>query len=448
MTDSPAPTETGTTQTDPPEASQTGSGKPRGLFRSLGPAIIVASVVLGPGSILLASTIGIQFGYSLLWVPLFSTALMICLVAIAARLGVVYERTLCDELAHRLGRPAAVFVGIVVFLIIAGFQTSNNTAILAAIDPLLETVTGRSAGEIRGTGMSVTILVLLNAFVIAVLFGFKRLYSPLEKLMMGLVLIMLVGFLVNLAYAAPSLPEILGGLIPSVPQSPNPDEPVSLTPVIGFFATTVSIAAAFYQAYLVREKGWGIADVKRGMGDAFLGIALLGGISMIIMITAAAVLHGAISAGEIGSAGDIARQLEPLFGPAAVILFSLGLFAGAFSSFLVNAMIGGTILSDGLGYGGRMDQQSTRVLTAVALLLAMAIAIYYGGEQPVVVIQFAQALTVLGLPVLALTMLYLATRPDLKGPRAIPLWMNAVLVLGCVIVFLLAARTANNLFFS
>ncbi|MEX0772740.1 MAG: divalent metal cation transporter [Balneolales bacterium] len=218
--------------------------------------------------------------------------------------------------------------------------------------------------------------------------------------------------------------------------------------MVGFFATTVSIAGAFYQSYLVKEKGWGIQDVKKGMTDSLLGIGLLGLVSLIIMISAAAVLHGTVSSSEIGSAGDVALQLEPFFGPAAVVLFSFGLFAGAFSSFLVNAMIGGTLLADGLGYGGRLDQNSTRIFTAITLLIAMSIALIFGGSAPAEVITFAQALTVLGLPVLALAMIYLVTRPDLTGPRAVPMWMKIVLVIGFIVVVLLAARTANNLLFS
>jgi manganese transport protein len=419
--------------------------KKRGLFESFGPALIVASVVLGPGSIYLASAIGVEFGYSLLWVPLLSTALMICLVMISARLGVIYEQTLCEELAQRLGRPVAVFVGVTVFLIVASFQTGNNAAILFAIDPFLEQITGRPAGEVRGSGMSVMILLLLNGFILAVLFGFKKLYSPVEKFLIVLVMIMMIGFFVNLGFARPSILSIGQGLIPNIPQPAEGAPDYNWTLVIGFFATSVSIAGAFYQSYLVKEKGWGIKDIKQGMTDSLLGIAILGIVSAVIMITAAEVLFGTVGVDEIGTAADVGRQLEPFFGAASVVLFSLGLFAGAFSSFLVNAMIGGTILADGLGLGGRLDQTSTRAFTAFALLFGMTLALLFGGTAPAVIITFAQALTVFGLPVLALVMLYLVTRPDLTGPRAVPLWMKIVLVIGCVVVILLAIRTGINL---
>ena len=40
----------------------------KSTLRTLGPALIVASVVLGPGSILTASQVGASFGYELVWV--------------------------------------------------------------------------------------------------------------------------------------------------------------------------------------------------------------------------------------------------------------------------------------------------------------------------------------------------------------------------------------------
>ena len=56
-------------------------------------------------------------------------------------------------------------------------------------------------------------------------------------------------------------------------------------------------------------------------------------------------------------------------------------------------------------------------------------------QSTVNLIAFAQALTVLGLPALALTLIYLGTRPDLTGERKVPRWI--------LTLALLAARTAT-----
>ena len=107
--------------------------KGRGLA-AIGPAIIVASIVLGPGSIVTSSQVGADFGYDLTWVVVIAAALMLGMVALAARLGVSFDGSICDEIAARAGRPVAVLVGVVLFLVVACFQFSNNVAIVAALE--------------------------------------------------------------------------------------------------------------------------------------------------------------------------------------------------------------------------------------------------------------------------------------------------------------------------
>src|SRR5690606_17677789 len=91
----------------------------RGFWNSFGPAIITASVVLGPGSILTASKTGMANGYAMVWVLALAVLLMISVTALSARLGVLLEGTLCEEIANRVGRGAAIVTGGTLFLICA-----------------------------------------------------------------------------------------------------------------------------------------------------------------------------------------------------------------------------------------------------------------------------------------------------------------------------------------
>jgi Mn2+/Fe2+ NRAMP family transporter len=185
------------------------------------------------------------------------------------------------------------------------------------------------------------------------------------------------------------------------------------------------------------------------MIDSLVGIFVLGGVSLILMTTAAAALHNeSVDASKLNSVGDIARQFEPLFGRNAKLVFAAGIFAGGFGAFMVNALIGGNMLADGFGKGATMNDRGTKHATVVALLLAMGIAVacILLGIKPVAAITVAQASTVLGLPALALALLYLATRPDLTGPRRVPRWMVAMASLGLVLTLLLTARTVIRLY--
>jgi manganese transport protein len=421
----------------------------RRVLRSIGPALIVACVVLGPGSILTSSQIGCQYGFQLLWVLVAAGMLMVAAVAAAARLGVALTRSPCSELAHRVGRPAAAVTGLSVFCIAACFQFSNNLGVLASIEPLIDV-----APTTR-----VFLLLALNGLLVMCLFGMERLYRPLEKLMMVMVGLMLVGFAANLFFARPAIGEMIRGLVPSLPADltgewlPRLVEGESgsrqiLDPwlvVQGLIVTTFSIAGAFYQAYLVKEKGWTSADLKEGVVDSAVGTFVLVGISVLIMATSASVLAGRVDPGQLKSAADVARQLEPLFGAASKWLFCIGIFAGALSSFLVNSMIGGTLLADGLGFDAALDSRAVKIGTTAVLFVGMAVALMTSPESRVPLIIFAQAMTVLGGPLLVCALGYLLFCLRKEQHLPVPVWMGLLLGLGTVTVVVLAIRTAWRL---
>ena len=407
-------------------------------LRSIGPAIIVASVVVGPGSILTSSKVGHEFGYSMCWVLLLAGLLMIGMVTLAGRLGITLSGTLCDELAVRLGRPLTASIGIVMFLVVAAFQSSNNIAVVTSVEQFI--------GSAHDTESDATatmkyipsiLLVCLNVLIIVAIYGMRHLYVPIERTMKALVLIMIVGFAGNVFFARPSLVSVFEGLVPTMPQSSD------WLPLLGLFGTTFSVAGAFYQGYLVREKGWDASNIKQGTFDSVIGISVLCLTTMVIMVTSAAVLHGQEI--ELESASDVGAQLEPLFGPAAAILFNIGLLAGALSSFLVNAMIGGTVLSDSFGLGFSMDGRWPKAFTVAALLFGMVVAIAATAFDfsRVGMIVFAQALTVIGMPLLAISLLFLGTRKNASGTRNAPPWIVVLAVLGTLMSVILAARTAS-----
>lgn len=429
------------------------------IFAAVGPAIIVASVVLGPGSILTSSKVGIEYGYQMLWVIAVASALMISMTTLGMLLGVSYDSTPCEEVARCKGRPAAMLIGVTLFVMVACFQSSNNVAVLAAFEGLFTRDQAESVDASRVTYeyRGAIALLILNGLIVAALYGFKSLYRPIELVMAALVLTMLVGFSINLWFAQPSPAAAASGLIPSLPQGARTGllpvrTPTGITDPLwalqGLIATTLSIGGAFYQCYLVKEEGWSSADVRRGLVDSTFGIAVLGLLSAIVMCTSAAALHGRTNPDAITEVSDVAQQLEPLFGPSAQLLFSLGIFAAAFSSFLGNALIGGTVLSDALGLGASMDSRWPKRFTVAALLVGMfaAIAAMISDFSTVYVIVFAQALTVVGAPLVALVMLWLAARARKTRKASISRWVTSFAWLAAILTTLLALRTASRLY--
>ena len=160
------------------------------VLRNVGPAIIVAAVVLGPGSILTSSKVGASFGLIGLPVIIGASILMIAMVSLAARLGAVYQNSLCDELASRLGRPVAVGIGVVLFTLVAFFQSSNNVALIGGLEPIF-------GDQPLPFVVRASILLLVNLLVIASLYLLKDLYRSVEGLMKILIGLMTVAFLFN-----------------------------------------------------------------------------------------------------------------------------------------------------------------------------------------------------------------------------------------------------------
>ncbi|MCA9090140.1 MAG: divalent metal cation transporter [Planctomycetaceae bacterium] len=404
----------------------------KNIFKSIGPAIIVAAVVLGPGSILTSSKVGATFGVLGLPVIAGATVLMIAMVALAARLGAVYERSLCDELAARLGRPVAVAIGLTLFVLVAFFQSSNNIALIGGVEPLF-------GDEPLGFTARCSILVVANLLIIGVLYLLRDLYRSVESMMKLLMGMMTVAFLLNFV------------VIFSKPRSYEPIAPtgdLDWLPLIGMIGTTFSVGGAFYQAYLIKEKGWGPSDVREAFADSVLSITLLGSITTVIMLTSWRVFYGHPNPVELATVGDVARQLEPLFGSAAKVIFCLGILAGALSSFLVNALIGGTVMSDSIGKGSHLRDRWPLHLTAIALLVGMSVAIASLAKEgsTVHLIMIAQALTVLGIPALAAALIYLGTRNELQGERRISRGIIGLAVVGFCVSCVLAAMTAVNVY--
>jgi len=400
------------------------------LFSSFGPAIIVAAIVLGPGSILTSSKVGAQFGYIGIAAIVLAVVLMIAMVALAGRIGVIYEDSPCDQLARRLGRPVAVVVGVILFGLVAIFQYSNNVAIVSGLAPLFET----EDYSLMSGATPAIILISFNALVIFCLYWKRHLYRSIETLMKFLIGLMVVAFLINffVIYFSPrAYVPVKSGKAPEI------------LALMGLMATTFSVGGAFYQAYLVKEKGWKLLDAKRGVTDSVVSISVVGILSTIILMTAARVFYGRPEPVVLSGVGEVAMQLQPLFGSWAKVVFCLGIFAGAFSSFLVNALVGGTVLSDSLGKGSRLGEGWTLGLTTVALLSGLVVALLNlsDAKSTVNLITFAQALTVLGIPALAAALLYLGTRPDLTGERKVPAWIINLGWAGLVVAVALAIRT-------
>ncbi len=385
------------------------------LLRSLGPGFIIASVVLGPGSIAVSSSVGSEQGYSFLWVIVMAAVCMMVYTSMAVRFGLSNTESILRSIANTYGRWFAMIIGVSSFISASCFQFGNNLGIGIGMEGI--------------TGIDERIWpVVFTTLAIVLLYWAKNLYKVLEKLMMFLVMIMIVAFLVNLLLTRPDISEVVKGFSPMSFRLEDMDV------ISALVATTFAINGAIYQSYLVRDKGWEIGHLQRGVNESNMGVFFLALISMLIIITSAAALNP--QGISVRSAADMAIQLEALFGSYAKIIFSLGLCAAAFSSLMVNAVIGGGLLSDGLGMGRSMNQKMPKVFTAIILLLGMLVAVFFRGDVIYALI-LAQASTVLAVPFIAGGMYLILNNSKIMGKYRNTTKQNLLAFFGFVLIIVM-----------
>lgn len=409
--------------------SETTAVKKAPWWKSIGPALITACVVFGPGSLLISSKVGANYSYDLVWLLLLTGVLMGTFLTMGARIGVCGGATPCTLVAERLGRPAAAVIGTALCLICAAFQFSNNLAVALA------------AGAFFPEAAVPWIVVGFNVAVILFLFTARQVYKVLERVMKVMVGVILVCFVFDLIASKPDVGNVLAGFVPHVPDKLRTalsdtaiTNPVFL--IAGLLGTTFSVAGAFFQGNLVRERNWTVKDYEGSVGDAIAGVCVLTGVSMVIMITAATAIPGK----PADNIGELALALKPLLGNTAYWIFCIGLVAVAMNPFLINAMIGGTILADGAGAPARMNDFWPRVLTVIVMAVGMVVALLAmtTDVKTVNLIVFGQSITVLGNPLMAITMLWLANRKDVMGDRRNGVIANFLGVVGLAVVLSLA----------
>lgn len=393
------------------------------ILKSLGPGFIIAAVVLGPGSITVASRIGSEHGYAFLWVIVLAAIFMVTYTSMALRFGVYNNKSILQTIADNYGRWFAALIGISAFLAASSFQFGNNLGI------------GLGMHGITGIDERVWPMIF-TPMGIVLIFWAKNLYKVLEKLMMVMVMIMILAFLFNIFLTKPNAGEVAKGFLLLSFSLENMDVMAAL------MGTTFSLVGAMYQAYLVQNKHWNISNLKRGLGDTYTGIFFLALISALVIITSAAVLHP--FGIKVNSAADMALQLEAIFGNYAKIIFSLGLCAAAFSSLVVNAILGGGLLADGFGLGRTMDEKVPKLFTTIILLTGMLIAVFFRGNVIYALI-IAQASSILAVPLIALGMFLILNNKKVMGKFKNNTFQNILAVIGFIIISIMVYFMYNKL---
>src|SRR5699024_3584888 len=161
--------------------------------------------------------------------------------------------------------------------------------------------------------------------ILAVLVGILD-YKHVEKVMTGLMFVLLILYVIVWGASDPSWTETARGLIPSIPDTG------ALVVGAAILGTTALWPNFFLESILVKEKGWtDSSHLKPMRRDLMLGYTIGGIITLAIIIVAAAVLRPA-GYTELTSFIDPGHALEMVLGKWAMIIFLIGVIAAAFNS--------------------------------------------------------------------------------------------------------------------
>ncbi len=392
-------------------------------LKNIGPASLVAAAFIGPGTVTLCSIAGYSFGYALLWALGFSIIATIILQEMAGRLGIVSGKGLGEALRSELKNPILKLFSIFIVIAAIGignaaYQAGNIGGAILGMETVAKPLT-LSLGSIELNIWS----LLIGFLAFALLFIGK--YKWLEKVLIGLVLLMSFLFVITAILSDINWPALFRGLF--VPSQPDG----SWLTIIGLIGTTVVPYNLFLHASAASErwKNGSEKEIKAARFDTIVSILLGGLVSLAIVIAAAAAQSA--GSGEISNAADLAVSLEPLLGSWSKYFVSFGLFAAGLTSSITAPLAAAYAIGGLLGWKKNIRSSKNRAVWITILFLGILFSSI--GFKPIAVIKFAQFANGLLLPVIAAFLLYIMNKSGVLGKYKNKPWQN---ILGLLIVAL------------
>lgn len=370
-------------------------------LKNVGPGALVAAGFIGPGTVTTCTVSGASYGYTLLWALLFATIATILFQEMAARIGIITQQGLGENIRQRITQPALRMLAIVV-------------VILAIFVGNIAYETGNVTGSVMGLQAFVDIPSMPAIIVIALL-GFVFLwigsYKLVEGILTAIVVFMGVVFFVTALASPVNWGEVVHGMF--VPALPDSSLTKGVSPVLiaaGLVGTTVVPYNLFLHASGASERFKDPSQVADARFDAVLSIGLGGVISMAILVCAAANIHG--SGIAVTNGKDMAAALSPLLGSWATCMVGLGLLAAGFSSVITASLSAAYAVNGVLGWNVKLKDVKFKLIWLIVLASGCIMAVMLG-KSPTQLILTAQAANALLLPVMAFFVLVCANAADL-----------------------------------
>jgi Mn2+/Fe2+ NRAMP family transporter len=265
------------------------------------------------------------------------------------------------------------------------------------------------------------ILLALIVYVL-ILFGTMKRFEALLGVMVALMGIAFIGTAIRFF---PGFEVVLKGFVPSLPAVAEGSDNGSLVILSGMVGTTVSVFAFLIRSGQVKSHGWSMTDWKIQKRDAAVSASMMFVLSAAVMITATSTLHE--QGLKMNHIKEMIPMLQPIFGPAALFVFTVGILAAGISSHLPNMMVIPWLTDDMNGRVRVINTPLKRMvlggLTGVSMLGVFM-------SRPVFLLLLSQAGISVVMPMALLGLMFLSANKKIMPvhrPRPIE-WMLLALI--------------------
>jgi manganese transport protein len=360
-----------------------------------GPAFVASVAYVDPGNFATNIEGGARFGYSLLWVLLWSNAMAVLIQFLSAKLGIATGRTL-PQLCRAL-YPRPVNIGLWV------------AAELAALATDLAEFLGAALGFYLLFGIPLLPAALLTAVAVFLIlametYGFRR----LEQSIMVFLVIIGAAYGVEVFLVKPYWPAVWRGvLVPTLTSD-------SVYVAVGMLGATVMPHVIYLHSALVLHRHTGDPEHERRhqrleLIDCLVAMngAWLVNSAMVVLAAAAFFQAGS----PVHSIEDAHRTLSPLVGRASSLLFGIALLASGLSSSTVGTLAGQVVVEGFLNI--RISVFLRRFVTMLPALFVIAV-----GLNAMRVLVLSQVALSFALPFALIPLVLLTRRRDVMGEHA------------------------------
>ncbi len=401
---------------------------PRGLWL-LGPALVAGVAYLDPGNVASNMTAGAQYGYLLVWVVVAGNVMAWLIQYLSAKLGVVTGQSLPEVLGTRLRRPWArraywLQAELVAMATDLAEVIGGAVALYLLFDiPLL------LGGVITGA-VSMILLAVQS----------RRGARPFEFVIIGLMVIITVGFVAGVFIAPPDPAGVVGGLVPRF------EGTGSVLLAASILGATIMPHAIYAHSSLTRDRFGATSAhapdeairteasrIRRLLTatrwDVSIAMVIAGSVNLGILLLAAANLAGIEGTDSLeGAHAALAAGL----GPVVATFFAVGLLASGLASTSVGAYAGAEIMHGLLHV--RIPLLARRLVTLIPALVILGI-----GVDPTLALVLSQVVLSFGIPFALIPLVALTAQRRTLGVWTNRVWTTAAGVVASVLLISLNA---------